>query len=226
MQRSVSVLACLLLDIPCAAGANSVNTSITITTHANSSEPLLTPDSVQLEVVPGDAGEAVFRGDELQWLSLAGEPAVPWKVLTVLLPPDVELSTLSVSMRQSQFEPAVGTWTVPPTPPMLTLYEDQAVEEWPEGKRIVDGRDVDIYEHDAFWPEEQVRLLGTGQLHKWQLAEVAVPLAKYNPVRGELMLLAEAEIEISFRCGSTIKLQSIRAESSSRVGGYSAWAVL
>ena len=54
------------------------------------------------------------------------------------------------------FEGIAGIWQVEPMPPVATRDENgREIVVWPEGKRIVDGRDVDIYERDAFWPEEQ-----------------------------------------------------------------------
>jgi hypothetical protein len=202
----------------CATGQTTIETSIIIVTDADSSEPLHTKETGYLEVNAGNNGKAVFSGEKFHRLNLAGEPQIPWRVLTVLLPPDVELSSLLVEVSKSRFESCPSKWTVPPIPPMVTLHEDRAVEEWPTGKRIENGRDMDIYERDVFWPEIGVRLLGIGQLHRWLLVELAVPLARYNPVRGELKLLTEAEVDITFRRSNTIKLQSMRPESASQLG--------
>jgi len=85
MKKLIVAFVCLPLLASSTAAKKLVNVPITIITDADSEKPLLTSDSLQLEVVPGNAGEALFRGDGLQWLSLAGEWTVSCKALTVLL---------------------------------------------------------------------------------------------------------------------------------------------
>ena len=52
-----------------------------------------------------------------QRLSRAGEPDVPWKVMTVLLPPDAALGTVSVFLEDVQVEMIPGAGTIRPAPP-------------------------------------------------------------------------------------------------------------
>ena len=171
--------------------------SIRIVTDGDSSGTAPAVDSVTVGIDRGGKGEAVFKSDGAQWLSLTGEPRVPWRVLEVLLPPDAELSSVGGSLRTA-YEPLPGTWVVPPMPPMATRLDGEELVIWPSDRRISDGRDADVYERDAFWPEDRFRLLGTGELREWRLAEVSVPLARYNPVRSALEILREAEVSVSF----------------------------
>ena len=155
-------------------------------------------DSVGVE--SGGSGVAAFSCEDVRWLSDTGEPRVPWKVITVLLPPDADLSSVRCRIEQPVFESISGVWQVEPMPPIATRDENgREIVIRPEGKRIINGRDADIYERDAFWPEELVRLTGTGKLRKWRLAEVAVPLVRYNPVSGRLMRLTGAGITVDFQ---------------------------
>jgi hypothetical protein len=171
--------------------------SITLSIDAEGAVALQT-DSLQAEST--GVGEEVFKGDDIRWLNDTGEPRIPWKVRTVLLPPDADLSSVACLIKQSVYEAVAGTWQVEPMPPVATWDENgQAVIVWPEDKRIVDGRDVDIYERDAFWPEEEARLSGKGRLRKWRLVEIAIPLIRYNPVSGELLQLANADITLDFQ---------------------------
>ena len=64
------------------------------------------------------------------------------------------------------------------------------------------GFDVTIYSADALWPSEGAR----GKLRKWRLAEVAIPLVRYNPVSGQLQNLDHAEILVSFNKLSNAKV--------------------
>jgi len=136
---------------------------------------------------------------EVQWLSEPGEPDIAWKVITVLVGPDTILSSVVGHIDQALFEPVAGTWQIPPAPPAATWHGDEQIIVWPEDKRIIQGRDADIYERDAFWPEASIRILGTGKLRQWKLVQVAIPMVHYNPVRKQLMVLAdEAQVKIRF----------------------------
>jgi hypothetical protein len=197
MKAKAFLLVCVLVFSTLAQGA-----SITVSAGAGGTVAL---ETGPVEVELGNGGAAVFSCDDVFWLSGTGEPRIPWKVVTVLLPPNAELSSVTCGIERPVLESIAGTWQVEPMPPVATRDENgREVIVWPEDKRIVDGRDVDIYERDAFWPREQVRLSGVGKLRKWRLAEVAVPLVRYNPVSGELLQLQNAGITLDFqsRAGS------------------------
>ena len=154
-----------------------------------------TVKTAQIEVATGQTGVAVFTSEELQYLSKSGEPQIPWKMMTVLLPPDADMATVSCSIASVEYETLEGIWDVSPAPPILSRDADgNEITIWPVGKTIVDGRDTDIYSADALWPREDVQLTGTGKLRDWKLAEIAVPLILYNPLSGELQRLVHAEI--------------------------------
>jgi len=192
MKVNIFVSVCVLVFSTFAQGA-----SITLNTGAEGTVGLQT---APLEVESGGDGMAVFSCDDVRWLSDTGEPRIPWKVITVMLPPDAELLSVTCRIERPGLEGIAGTWQVEPMPPIATRDENgYEIVVWPENKRIVDGRDADIYDRDAFWPEEQVRLMGTGKLRKWRLAEIAIPLVRYNPVRGWLMRLTEAGITVDFQ---------------------------
>ncbi|MCK4999462.1 MAG: hypothetical protein KAS23_08000, partial [Anaerohalosphaera sp.] len=158
-----------------------------------------TVESSPFDISISTTGQAVFESEEDGCLSKSGEPQIPWKVMTVLLPPNADMATVSCSIVSAECETVEGLWEVSPVPPLLTRDADgNEIEEWPAGKTIVDGHDTDIYSDDALWPGEEVQLTGTGQLRGWRLAEIAVPLVRYNPVSGELQKLVRAEISVDF----------------------------
>ena len=206
MKVKVFVSICVLLFSNLVQGA-----SITLSIGGEGIVTLKT-DPLEVESAPllscesKKGGEAVFRCDDIQWLNVSGEPRIPWMVYPVLLPPYADLSSVTCSVKQSVYETIAGRWQVEPTPPMATWDENgQVIIVWPEDKRIVDGRDVDIYQRDALWPEEEARLSAKGRLRKWRLAEIAIPLVRYNPVSGELLQLASAEITVDFQRGARLQ---------------------
>ncbi len=154
-------------------------------------------DTGTIEVLQGAGNNATFVCEDAQYLSKSGEPQIPWKLMTVLLPPNADMATVSCSIVSAEYETIEGVWEVAPAPPILSRDADgNEIVIWPAGKTIVDGRDTDIYSADALWPAEDVQLIGKGRLRSWRLAEIAVPLVCYNPVSGELQRLIQAEISV------------------------------
>ena len=156
-----------------------------------------TVDTGTIEVLQGAGNNTTFVCEDAQYLSKSGEPQIPWKLMTVLLPPNADMATVLCSVISAEYETLEGVWDVAPVPPILSRDADgNEIVIWPAGKTIVDGRDTDIYSADALWPAEDVQLIGKGRLRGWRLAEIAVPLVCYNPVSGELQRLVQAEISV------------------------------
>lgn len=137
-------------------------------------------------------------------LSEPGQPLIPWKVVTVLLPPDANLVTVSCTVNDIILSPLTGTFHIEPSPLVMTWDEDgEALAVIPEGRSILNGYDMDVYGTDEVWPQEDARIFQTGQLRQWKLAEIAVPLVRYNPVTGTLQEVISTDIDITFACEIT-----------------------
>jgi len=177
--------------------------------------------STNVEVQTGTDGKAVFICKDVQWLNQTGEPQIPWQVMNILLPPDVVFETVDVQLKNAQFKDVEGRWDIAPAPPLVTTPHTQRQKRvfWPKDKTIVDGRDVYIYQKDAVWPDVDIRLVATGRLRKWRLAQVAIPLVKYNPVRRTLQHLASGRLEVYFgRVSLAMTDAAIRAEMMDHIG--------
>jgi len=155
-------------------------------------------DPAGVEVEQGADGQAVFRCQGAQWLSQAGEPSIPWQVVTVLLPPQAVVETVSVNLQGARYEPVAGRWSVAPTRPPAYWDGEREVVVWPADRPIVAGRDISVYETDAFWPAEEMRLLSAGQLRKWRLVDVALPLIRTNPQTGSVLRLVGGTLRVSY----------------------------
>jgi subtilisin-like proprotein convertase family protein len=168
-----------------------------------------TVETERFDVSRNEAGVAVFSGGDL--LGESGEPQLPWKAMKVLLPPNTDMETVSCRMVSAEYRTLDGEWNVAPVPPILTRDRDgNEIEIWPSDKNIVAGRDTAIYSANALWPAEEVFLTGTGRLRSWRLAEIAVPLVRYNPVSGELQQLIRAELSVDFdKKGKSSKLATL-----------------
>lgn len=149
-------------------------------------------------------GNASFLGKNVQYLNQSGEPAIPYDVIRVLLPPDADLSTVTASVRNERIEIVPGQWNVLPMPPMAYWDGSMVITEWPEGKRIAAGRDIHIYEKDAFFPASHIGFINTGQKRDRKLAEISIALYQYNPVTQELYRLVEADLVLTFSRNSAM----------------------
>ena len=159
----------------------------------------------EFTVTANDASEPVFsdvQDDHIQYLSQTGQPQIPWKLITVLLPPNADLSSVAGQVISIQYESFGTGWTVKHMPPAATRDEqNNEIIVWPADRAIVDGKDIEIYQADAFWPYEENRVIQASQSRQWRLAEIAVPLVRYNPVTGELLKLTSADVNVDYKIG-------------------------
>ncbi len=131
--------------------------------------------------------------------SQPGQPEIPWQKLTVLLPPSADLDSISARLEDVQYAAITGNWEIDPTPPIATGdIENRPSLIWPEGAMIEEGRDISIYSANEFWPGRIVLVTHKGQLHQWQLVELAVPLIQYNPAAGQIQELLEARVVVEY----------------------------
>ena len=144
------------------------------------------------------AGFARFRGKHLQQIGETGEPSIPYQVVTVLLPPNVDLATLKARVISPQWEEVGGEWDIPPIPPVATCDGEKVLVMWPEGKNIVGGKDMDVYTTDADFPAEPIGRVDTIVMRKWNMAQVFYATYSYNPVEKALHRLSGDSLEITF----------------------------
>lgn len=122
-----------------------------IKTVAGDLTELILPFQIQEVSVPTNArGYAVFQG--LPTSGRTGCPALPMQPIKILLPPDARAQTVSILLRDAVVEKVPGAWYVLPAGP--PIGPDGPV--WPADRKIVEGRDIAVYEMDAFYPESRL----------------------------------------------------------------------
>lgn len=164
-------------------------------------------------------GQAVFTGVDIQYLSQIGEPMLPYKIVKVLLPPDAVLSTVTVSMQTRSFSKLSGKWDVAPVPPPASWDGKREIVDWPPGRDIKNGRDMQVYEKNSLFPTELIQSTTTGKMRKWQILDIPVSLFQYNPVEMQLYRLDHAELVITFSRDSKVLTDpKLRALFSDRIG--------
>ncbi|MBU0755616.1 MAG: hypothetical protein KJ645_10790, partial [Planctomycetes bacterium] len=152
----------------------------------------------QVQVLADEEGRAVFEGDGICWLNEPGMPRLPWQAWTVLLPPETDLDSLTCNVRNLSYQAAGMLEVAPETPPATWTEEGEQIFAWPKNREILNGRDRSVYGKNAFWPVEPVQLVSFGRLGPWCLAEVAVPLFRYNPASFSLERLESAKVELDY----------------------------
>ena len=179
----------------CLLASASFAGNITIVTESQSN--IVETDTLNINI-ESDTSMATLSCEDTQIVSQSGEPAIPSKIIKVLLPPDADLSTVTYVVQSTDHESVEGALDIKPVPPMGTRIDGVEVIVWPEGKEIANGKDVAIYETNALWPRQDARIVSTGELRNFKIVEIAVPLALYNPANKKLWLLTDAVVSIEF----------------------------
>lgn len=141
-------------------------------------------------------GFAKFEGVRLS--GKTGQPWLPRICIRLLMPPDVDFSTVQASVVETVVKEIEGEWQVRPAPPVATLGGKIV---WPSGARIVDGRDAEIFEKNAFFPESFVSQIANQKMRDWRITEVAVDPYRYNPATRRLLCLTQGKLQVSYRRG-------------------------
>jgi hypothetical protein len=179
----------------------------------------VTIPTVSSSVVTDPQGKAQFTGEDLQYITASSEPRLPFQIVRVLLPPSAIPASVSVLLRAQQMQDVAGQWEVEPTPPAATWRDGEPLLVWPPGKRIVNGRDMAIYERNAWFPASPAAKVATGRLRAWQLAEVPIALYQYNPVNKTLRRLNSAELVLAFNVSQSSPAMPTRDTNSFDVTG-------
>jgi len=172
------------------------------TAHAEEVNVKLPLERVTVSV--DDDGFAKFGGSEVQYLSDTGEPAIPYMIVRIVLPPEADPATAVAAVKNRRFEEQPGTWQIRPTPTVATRIHGKEVVAWPAGRTFSEGKDPAIYEQEGLFPRDPVAGVTSGKLRQWQIVEVAVAAFQYEPLTGRLYRLAKGKLVVNFRPKSTL----------------------
>jgi len=133
-------------------------------------------------------GRAHFSGVPLY--GEAGSPLLPSKSYTFLVPPDVDLSSVSCHIDGIKETEAEGCYAVKPASPPMSIEGPV----WPENRAIVDGKDMDIYSNNSYYPAAHIQDVSAGMMRCYKVVTVRVYFARYNPVSGKLKLMTQGTL--------------------------------
>ena len=146
-----------------------------------------------------DNGQSVIKLDGCQISSRPGEPMLPVRSFSFLLPPHADLERATATVAHPQFEAFPEMIDLAPASPAVYRGPDQHRLMWgnKDASSIKDGRDIRIYENDAFFPEQLVTISSRGRLRDWQLVDVTLYLVRYNPIAQSAELLVGGEVQLN-----------------------------
>jgi len=143
-----------------------------------------------------------------------GDPAVPFKDICLVLPPNAAPSSIRVQLKDAVTSLSEPGHDLAPAPPRIAVIDGQELLDWGEGKEIENGRNKLVYARDAFTPASHVELIDVGKLRKWRIARIRFYPYLYNPVAKVLQFCSSGEILVSYleTAGTTTA-----AETSDRI---------
>ncbi|MGA2092607.1 MAG: C25 family cysteine peptidase [Sedimentisphaerales bacterium] len=161
------------------------------------SSPISGMGPAKIQQVAGN--QAVINIDQFPQGGSPGDPLLPYKTLTLLVPPDTDLKKVKAKLAFGKWEELPGEYEIAPAPPAATSNEGKPVISWggKDPSRIVKGRDTAIYGKNAYFPAETVQIESVGMFRQWKLVEVRVWLAVYNPVAKKVRVVGNPEITLT-----------------------------
>lgn len=173
-----------------------VLTLAAVQTGAETISVAIDPFRAMISVDPD--GRVNFNGTALQRLNPVGAPNLPWQVVSVLLPPDAELASVTVRLEGTRWETVDGALRIAPAPPEMTWQDGRAMIDWPQSEQFADGRDAAIYDGDTEYPTAPVKLISAGRMRQYRLAQVGVALFRWHPKQNRLRRLIHGEFSVTF----------------------------
>ena len=136
-------------------------------------------------------GTCTFATNGSQQAGRAGEPDLPVQVVTVLLPPDADLTTVRATIPGYGWTAIDGQWDISPVSPVSTGS--------PAERTFAAGKDPRIYEENALYPADPVRKVDIQVMRGWKMAQVVYAPFACNPVEKQVCRLFGTAIEVTFR---------------------------
>lgn len=146
-----------------------------------------------LPSLSGFSGEAVFEAST--YSTTAGQPKLPVVVKSFLLPADAELRSVRARWVETDEQPVEGQWDVKPVPPM---FLKEGTPQWPRGRMIHGGKDLGIYQTDAFFPDSDKLDIRVSQQGDLKFVDCQVVPYRYNPVTRQLSKVVSGVVEITY----------------------------
>lgn len=154
-------------------------------------------------ITRNERGFDVITMEGFSTTTSSGDPMLVHKIYDLLIPPEAIGEDLKLEVVSVEVQVLDGTFEIPPIGPLAPVAMELAADEvgieyWGEGKIIEDGRNLNVYDRDADYPENFLDFLPPSQMRKWKFARLDYVPFQYNPVSKKLTLIKRVEVEISY----------------------------
>jgi uncharacterized protein YegL len=160
-------------------------------------EIVLTFEAGDYEIEQDEQGNDTIVMGGFGYTSSPGDPRLPCRSYDVVVPPDIDWDTLELEVTpEAALLP--GPYTIEPAPPFYLRIEGEDLNYWGVDKEILDGRNIRVYDVEAFYPPDCVSISSQSQMRKWRFLRLEFTPVQYNPVTGELVLVSSVEVRLTF----------------------------
>jgi len=158
--------------------------------------------SVTYNVPPGEdiiiahsENRTTYFQTSLPTINMPGKPELPCYNLTFLLPYDADLSTVAVKVIGSSEEILPGIYEIGPIDPYLV----NGKKVWTGVSNRESGKDIDVYNTNAYFPSGYVSNRQTGKMRAYKLIQISVTPFVYNPVIKRLKKIHNGKVVIDYQ---------------------------
>ncbi|MEZ4559055.1 MAG: C25 family peptidase propeptide domain-containing protein [Caldilineaceae bacterium] len=150
------------------------------------------------EITTDEAGFSHVVLDGFYSYGLPGDPDLPAAVTYLALPPSVPLESVTVEINPVQQVDLPDSYQIAPVGPYLRCDDDQDGEWGPHAASIVDGKNMEVYGRDAYFPAQPVERVAVSQMRQWRFVQLRFWPVAYNPASGRLRLITEATVTLHY----------------------------
>jgi hypothetical protein len=175
------------------------NAADNITVNINTGDYNITKDNEGFDIIVIEGASQLF---------IPGNPMLPSKKIDILLPPDVNESSLELDVISGHTRVLDGIYEIKPSPEISYCEDnttksysyrvDKDVFEQDFENTLLNDRNYNVYGTDTNYPEESVTLLPPSQMRKWKFVSVNFVPFQYNPVQKRLTLTYNITIKLYY----------------------------
>ena len=158
----------------------------------------LTLKAGKYRFVADKTGEETVVMEDCGLATTPGEPQLPVRMVDAALPPNIDWESITIVSTVTETEEIPGRHAIRPAPVPKPVAGEEFVQPSIRG-RILETRVKAVFERNALYPLEPVRLAGGGQMRKWRFARLAFTPVQYNPVEKKLILLKQVQVKLRFK---------------------------
>ncbi|MFQ3550043.1 MAG: C25 family cysteine peptidase, partial [Armatimonadota bacterium] len=147
-----------------------------------------------------------FNSNEYAMYNDYGNPSMPFKEIVVILPPTADPNLINISLVGNKISSQKLSKKIVPSPPLRPSNEE-LIDYLGENTKIVNGKNIDVYNSNSFYPLNRIELVDVGYMRKWMMARIRYYPFRYNPVMNILEQNIGGKIAIRY-ASSIIAMQS------------------